>query len=1763
MSVYYSGGRKGRKPVLLFNLAIPARLIIYQYVHTGMLSAAPFNPTPMRTNPFLASCFLLAFVAAQTSASAQTDLALGKSATASSTQFGVPDNVTDGNATSRWGSNFTASEWIYLDLTTSQSFNKVTLRWESAYATGYRIQTSNTANGSDWLDAASITGGDGGLDEVTFTPVTARYVRMLGITRALTIYGYSLYSFEVYNTSANLALGQSATASSFQTGNLVANANDGSTTTRWAAADGSYPQWWRVDLGSEKSIGRVEILWLSSSTRAYRYKIETALSEASYSTVVDRTNNTTMGDSSDTFTATNARFVRVTVTGATAGFASAYEIRVYPPGVGSPPSITSALAATATVNAPFSYTITATNSPTSYNATSLPSWLTRSGAVLSGTPTSSTGSPFSIPIAASNADGSDTKNLILTVNSTPPTGNLAIGKTATASSTNGTMTAPKAIDGISNTRWQATVSDTEWIQVDLGQNYLLGKVVLKWEAAYGKDYRIQTSTNGTSWSDAAVLTNQPNTSTPIVHTISIGGTTGVDARFVRMQGVKLGTGYGYSLYEFEIYAFVPPPNQTTSQTIKVNFPVDGLAYASIAVSPVPTSVSPTPSHPQANPDGSFLVVQNPETPVTYNLTFPPNTTVTVTKSNFSSGIPLADLVVRVVDYKGDTLQAASVSTLAQNNANWDLIVITPPPNPNNPPANWITDPYVAPPPPAAGGSFAVTSPGNNALITDTRRPTFTWAASAGAVKYDLYINVTRTDYNWNAQGALLDRFTQVNTANITGTTFTLQEDLPDRWTYKWYVVATNGSGGTSRSDLRTFGLYIPVLETVADGISIVNGCRDLNKNGTIEVYEDWHNSPTARTTDLLNRMTPQQKAMQLFFNTQQYSDAGFGFGPFAPSDALTYQKNAAATPLGIPHIVLGDTIHGLKTSYPIQPALTATRDQQIAWEVSDLQRREMYSVGNRGTLSPLSEVGTKVLYPRIQEGGGEDADWVAGQVRAMVAGLQAGPELNPKSVLLTVKHWPSQGAGGEAMVVYDGTSIWYHMRPWHAAIEAGAACIMPGYSGSWLLNTAGRGAGDDPGILGFLRNNMGFQGLICTDWLPESAWPNCLAAGSDVMGGANPAQMGTFATTADSARLTDACRRVLEVKFRMGIFEDPYGGNVNGTNQWHTAENVALAYNAASRSITLLKNDGPLPLRLPTGSKIVVDGVRSDDPACMTTWTSGFHETDFGTKTFYNAIKDRAVQEGITVYNPRARTPNPAPSGTTLSAAIVIVGESYYTHGTWWNNDTPYLPDDPIGPSHNLTPGEPGANYDGGPSWSIIQNYRSQNIPTIVIVVLPRPYLLSNVLNLANALAVVYRPGDYGGPALADILWGDYEPQGRLPWQLPRTMSQIGGIVTADWQTYPDRWDLPFDMGVTTAEAASIKSVIAAGGSFAADPGYGNPLFRYGDGIQGFGLTDTTAPAAFTTLTPSNGQSLTGTLPAFTWQPSSDPQTGIKKYELYLDGALIHTTKKGTSYTLSEQSITNGSHSWYVKATNWAGLNTVTPTVNFTINDSTAPAAFLALSPAAGSSAAAGSTTTFYWEQSSDTGTGIKHYIMKLNGVDQSPTLPTAPVLSTANLALGKNAEASSTSFGQPRNATDGNTGSNSRWASASNDNEWWLVDLGSAFSIRQVVIRWEAAYGKDYDIEVSLDKTTWTKVGEKRGGTNGVHTITTNTNVGRYVRFKGITRGTSFGYSFFEFEVTGVGVEQKSVAVNPGSNNWSVRAVDGGNNSTNNNNGTITFTKQ
>src|SRR5690349_9149751 len=208
---------------------------------------------------------LLALIAAYAVATpgpagaASTLLSQGKPTTASSIENGgtVAANATDGNTGTRWSSQFSDPQWLQVDLGATATIDTVKLVWETAYATGFQVQTS--ADGNTWTTIYSTTTGTGGTQTLTVTG-SGRYVRMYGTTRA-TGWGYSLWEFQVYGSTGStqppsgtpISEYKPVTASSYEGGNAPAAALDGRTNTRWSSPF-SDPQWVQVDLGATASI---------------------------------------------------------------------------------------------------------------------------------------------------------------------------------------------------------------------------------------------------------------------------------------------------------------------------------------------------------------------------------------------------------------------------------------------------------------------------------------------------------------------------------------------------------------------------------------------------------------------------------------------------------------------------------------------------------------------------------------------------------------------------------------------------------------------------------------------------------------------------------------------------------------------------------------------------------------------------------------------------------------------------------------------------------------------------------------------------------------------------------------------------------------------------------------------------------------------------------------------------------------------------------------------------------------------------------------------------------------------------------------------------------------------------------------------------------------------------------------------------------------------------------------------------------------------
>ncbi len=463
-----------------------------------------------------------------------TNLALNKPVTCSPTPQYACANAVDGNTGTRWSSAFSDPQWIYVDLGVTTTIGSVILRWEAAYATSFQIQTSTDA--TIWTTIYSTTTGTGGVQTINASG-SGRYVRMYGTVRK-TQYGYSLWEFEIYGTSGptntatftatrtntpvgptatrtstptvtntsvastNLALNKPVTCSSTENAATpCASAVDGNTGTRWSSAF-SDPQWIQVDLGSTATIGSVILRWEAAYATAFQ--VQTSTDAATWTTIYSTTTGT--GGVQTINASGSGRYIRMNGTArATIYGYSLWEFEVY--GTGGPTS-----------------TITITRTPTTAILTAT---ATRT-LTPTPTPTGGTGSvmlSFHAPAVASSVQNN-------------------------ANCAN--CTADKAVDVDMSTRWATDWADPQWIYLDLGASANITRVVLKWEAAYGKSYQIQVSNDAATWTSIYSTT----TGDGATDDLAITGT----GRYVRMYGTVRGTGYGYSLFEFQVYGTGGAPN---------------------------------------------------------------------------------------------------------------------------------------------------------------------------------------------------------------------------------------------------------------------------------------------------------------------------------------------------------------------------------------------------------------------------------------------------------------------------------------------------------------------------------------------------------------------------------------------------------------------------------------------------------------------------------------------------------------------------------------------------------------------------------------------------------------------------------------------------------------------------------------------------------------------------------------------------------------------------------------------------------------------------------------------------------------------------------------------------------------------------------------------------------------------------------------------------------------------------------------------------
>ena len=493
-------------------------------------------------------------------------------------------------------------------------------------------------------------------------------------------------------------------------------------------------------------------------------------------------------------------------------------------------------------------------------------------------------------------------------------------------------------------------------------------------------------------------------------------------------------------------------------------------------------------------------------------------------------------------------------------------------------------------------------------------------------------------------------------------------------------------------------------------------------------------------------------------------------GPGAPGAGTTAEWHnalqrlaAEETRWGIPVTLSTDPRHaftenvgtsmaaGPFSAWPEPLGLAALGDVRAVREFADIVRREYLAVGFRVALHPQLDLATEPRWARIAQTFGEDADLAARLGVAYLEGLRGGPAVGPDSVAAMAKHFPGGGPQRDGEdphfphgkeQVYPGGMFDYHLRPFRAAIAAGVTQIMPGYGvpvGTAYDEVA---FGFNDGIInGLLRTKLGFDGIVCSDWgiindhqilgephaarawgiehlRPSERMLMAVTAGVDQFGGESRAEMLVELVRSGrlpAARLDQSVRRLLTEKFRLGLFDHRrYVDAELADRTAGEADFRAAGRRAQSASITVLTNrDRCLPASGRT--RLFVQGV---DPAVAAAYAEVVTDP---------AQADLALLRLSTPYEQRPGR-----------------FESFFHAGP--------LDFEPDRLADILT--------------------LLSAVPTVVAIHLERAAVIPEISAAARAVLAVFGASD---AALLDVVFGDAEPRGRLPIQLPRSMDEVRG----------------------------------------------------------------------------------------------------------------------------------------------------------------------------------------------------------------------------------------------------------------------------------------------------------------------------------------------------------------------------------------------------
>ncbi|MCM2580017.1 beta-glucosidase BglX [Streptomyces meridianus] len=549
----------------------------------------------------------------------------------------------------------------------------------------------------------------------------------------------------------------------------------------------------------------------------------------------------------------------------------------------------------------------------------------------------------------------------------------------------------------------------------------------------------------------------------------------------------------------------------------------------------------------------------------------------------------------------------------------------------------------------------------------------------------------------------------------------------------------------------------------------------------------------AKVRQLLGRMTVEEKLGQLqqlpwAYNTgpgggqtKEAEEAarngrlGSVLSIFGTKSSNALQRIAVEeSRLGIPLLFGLDVIHGFWTTFPIPLAQAASFDPDVATRDAEVSAKEARSNGVHWTFAPMMDVTHEPRWGRIAEGNGEDPYLTSVFTAAKVRGFQGDDIVADDRLAACAKHFVAYG-GAEGGRDYNTVDVSeqrlrnHYLPPFKAAVDAGVATVMASFN-----TISGVPAhGNTHALTDILKQEWGFDGFVVSDWtgVHELIAHGFAADGADAARLALNAGVDMEMTSTDLAehgkkllrsgkieigRLDDAVARILRLKFALGLFENPYVDEDAAVPEPTPAARKA-AREAAARSMVLLKNDDrTLPLKRTTSS-IAVVGPLAGSKDMLGAWTFPFATKP--TDTILDAIK--AAAPGAKVAHAQGVDAEGKDTGgipEAVSAAraadftVVVAGEPAAMSGEAASRSDITLP---------------------GAQEKLIAAVAEIGKPFAVVLLNGRPLALGDWIADAPAVLEAWHPGIEGGNAVADVLFGEVNPGGKLPVTFPRTVGQV------------------------------------------------------------------------------------------------------------------------------------------------------------------------------------------------------------------------------------------------------------------------------------------------------------------------------------------------------------------------------------------------------